>query len=115
MSIAEVADALEGATRNPTAGFHVDRGQEYLVRGLGRARTVEDLRAAELELALFMAYVKKPGYGPALLSVNRTTYDDSAPQKYYAQHGSTIWIDGQKANTQELDVEALYQEDVMAR
>jgi CzcA family heavy metal efflux pump len=46
MNIAEVADALEGATRNPAAGFHLDRGQEYLVRGLGRARGVEDLRAA---------------------------------------------------------------------
>ena len=51
MSIAEVADALEGVARNPTAGFYVDRGQEYLVRGLGRARTVEDLRAAVVRVS----------------------------------------------------------------
>lgn len=46
VSIADVANALGGATRNPAAGFHVDQGQEYLVRGLGRARTVEDLQGA---------------------------------------------------------------------
>lgn len=41
-----VADALDAATRDPAAGFHVDGGQEYLVRGLGRARDAADLAAA---------------------------------------------------------------------
>ena len=40
--LAEVVEALERTGRNPAAGFHVDRGQEYLVRGRGRPRTAED-------------------------------------------------------------------------
>jgi CzcA family heavy metal efflux pump len=46
IGVADVANALEEVTRNPVAGFHVDRGQEYLVRGLGRARGSGDLEAA---------------------------------------------------------------------
>lgn len=44
--IEEIADALERSTRSPAAGFHVDRGQEYLVRGLARAGGADDLAAA---------------------------------------------------------------------
>jgi CzcA family heavy metal efflux pump len=46
VALEEVASALRRASRNPAAGFHVDAGQEYLVRGLGRARSSEDLAAA---------------------------------------------------------------------
>ncbi len=42
----EVVGTLRRASHNPAAGFHVDAGQEYLVRGLGRARGVEDLASA---------------------------------------------------------------------
>ncbi|HET9252653.1 MAG TPA: efflux RND transporter permease subunit [Candidatus Eisenbacteria bacterium] len=46
ISLDDVAARLEEVTRNPAAGFHVDQGQEYLVRGLGRARGPEDLASA---------------------------------------------------------------------
>ncbi len=42
----DVVRTLAAASRSSAAGFHVDRGQEYLVRGLTRARTAEDLAAA---------------------------------------------------------------------
>ncbi len=45
-SIEKLAETLEEASRNPAAGFYVNQGQEYLVRGLGRARGTEDLAAA---------------------------------------------------------------------
>jgi CzcA family heavy metal efflux pump len=41
----DVVTALESASANAAAGFHIDDSQEYLVRGLGRARTAEDLAA----------------------------------------------------------------------
>ncbi len=44
--LAEVIQAVSRASRSPAAGFHVEGGQEYLVRGLGRARSVEDVAAA---------------------------------------------------------------------
>jgi len=46
VSLGEVAGALAGASGRPAAGFHVDAGQEYLVRGLARARRHEDFERA---------------------------------------------------------------------
>jgi Cu/Ag efflux pump CusA len=43
ITIDELTEALERASRGSAAGFHVDRGQEYLVRGLGRAQGAADL------------------------------------------------------------------------
>jgi CzcA family heavy metal efflux pump len=43
MSLQSVIEALEAASRSPAAGFHVDQGQEYLVRGLARVRRAEEL------------------------------------------------------------------------
>lgn len=43
ISVEEVMNALAAASAVPAAGFHVDGGQEYLVRGLGRARSTADL------------------------------------------------------------------------
>jgi len=46
VTLEEVVTTLRAASRNSAAGFHVDSGQEYLVRGLGRARGVRDLAGA---------------------------------------------------------------------
>jgi CzcA family heavy metal efflux pump len=45
VSIEDLVEALGQATRDPAAGFYVDQDQEYLVRGLARARSVTDLSA----------------------------------------------------------------------
>jgi CzcA family heavy metal efflux pump len=45
LPLSAVIDALSTASRSPAAGFHVEGGQEYLVRGLGRARSPEDIAA----------------------------------------------------------------------
>ncbi len=46
VTVEEVIASLGTVTQNPAAGFHVDQGQEYLVRGLGRAKTTDDLASA---------------------------------------------------------------------
>jgi CzcA family heavy metal efflux pump len=43
--LSQVLDSLAVASRSPAAGFHVEGGQEYLVRGLGRARSPEEIAA----------------------------------------------------------------------
>ncbi len=43
VSLPELIAAVAQASRSPVAGFHVEAGQEYLVRGLGRARTPEEI------------------------------------------------------------------------
>lgn len=50
LALPNVLEALERASRSPVGGFHVDGGQEYLVRGLGRARGPEDLATAVVEV-----------------------------------------------------------------
>ncbi len=50
ISLAEMATSLEAASASPAAGFHVAQGQEYLVRGLGRVRTLEDLAATTVRV-----------------------------------------------------------------
>jgi CzcA family heavy metal efflux pump len=44
--LADVLQAVSRASRSPAAGFHVERGQEYLVRGLGRAQSPDEVAAA---------------------------------------------------------------------
>ncbi|MEM9556840.1 MAG: efflux RND transporter permease subunit [Acidobacteriota bacterium] len=50
VALSEVTAAVEQASRSPAAGFHVDGGQEYLVRGLGRARDPGDIASAVVAL-----------------------------------------------------------------
>lgn len=50
ISVEDVVKALDAASAVPAAGFHVDGGQEYLVRGLGRARSTADLASTVLRV-----------------------------------------------------------------
>jgi CzcA family heavy metal efflux pump len=50
VSVGDIAAVLEEVSRNPAAGFHVDRGQEYLVRGLARALDADDLASAVVKV-----------------------------------------------------------------
>jgi len=45
VSLDEVLAAAEAASQSPAAGFHVDSGKEFRVRGLGRVRRVDELAA----------------------------------------------------------------------
>lgn len=51
VGVLDVVKALEAASASTAAGFHVDDSQEYLVRGLGRARNAQDLGATVVTLA----------------------------------------------------------------
>ena len=46
LSLREVLSAVGDASRSPAAGFHVDGGQEYLVRARGRVTGTEDVGQA---------------------------------------------------------------------
>jgi CzcA family heavy metal efflux pump len=68
VGLQEVLSAVAAASRSPAAGFQVDGGQEYLVRGLGRARDPEDVAAAVLSVeegvALRVGDVAEVAWGP---------------------------------------------------
>lgn len=50
ISIDELVNTLAEASLNPTAGFQIENGQEYLVRGYGRAENVEDIQKTVLKI-----------------------------------------------------------------
>ncbi|MFP3940247.1 MAG: efflux RND transporter permease subunit [Thermoanaerobaculia bacterium] len=64
----EVLQAVSRASRSPAAGFHVEGGQEYLVRGLGRARGPEEIAAAVVRVSggvpLRVGDLADVGWGP---------------------------------------------------
>ncbi len=64
----EVLTAIASASRIPAAGFHVEGGQEYLVRGLGRVRGPEDVAAAVVRVdggvPLSVGQLADVGWGP---------------------------------------------------
>jgi len=51
VGVLDVVRALEGSDATTAAGFHADDSQEYLVRGLGRARSVDDLAQTVVRIA----------------------------------------------------------------
>ncbi|MCP3956957.1 MAG: efflux RND transporter permease subunit [bacterium] len=69
VALPEVLAALERASRSPAAGFHVESGQEYLVRGLGRARGPEEIAATVVRVSggvpLRLGQLAEVGWGPA--------------------------------------------------
>ncbi|MCB9367172.1 MAG: efflux RND transporter permease subunit [Calditrichaeota bacterium] len=46
ISLDELVSAVEKSSQNSTGGFFVAAGQEYLIRGVGRVRDVDELRRA---------------------------------------------------------------------
>ncbi|MBS3934859.1 MAG: efflux RND transporter permease subunit, partial [Sulfuritalea sp.] len=69
LTVDQVVQALADANQNATAGFYVESGQEYLIQGLGRIRTIEDI--AETLVALksgqpvLVRHVAEVGIGAA--------------------------------------------------
>jgi Cu/Ag efflux pump CusA len=43
VSVRDVETALRAANQNSSAGFHVTGGEEYLIQGIGRVRTLDEI------------------------------------------------------------------------
>ena len=43
VTLEEVVRAARGSNQNATGGVYMDRGQEYVIRGIGRVRSVDDI------------------------------------------------------------------------
>ena len=46
VTLEEVVRAAEGSNENASGGVFMDRGQEYVIRGIGRVRRVEDIASS---------------------------------------------------------------------
>ncbi len=45
VTLEEVVRAAEGSNKNASGGVYMDKGQEYVIRGIGRVQSVEDIAA----------------------------------------------------------------------
>jgi CzcA family heavy metal efflux pump len=50
VTVDDVIDAVSDASASPAAGFHLAQGQEYLVRGLGRVRDLDEIAATPIRV-----------------------------------------------------------------
>jgi len=70
VSLNQVEEALRGSTSNASAGFRLAGGQEYLIQGIGRAQTEQELGATVIEARsarpLFVRDVAEVRIGPAI-------------------------------------------------
>jgi hypothetical protein len=80
----------------------------------GSATEVTDSRVADVTHVAFMAYVKKPQFGPARLAVRRV-HLDRVGQVAAPVGESVVEIDGRRAMRVELDVGRLYSTGYMAK
>jgi Cu/Ag efflux pump CusA len=71
LTIDEVVKAVEGANKNAAAGFYAENGQEYLIQGIGRVRTVEDIAEAVVAMKhgqpVLLRHVADVGLGTAIV------------------------------------------------
>ena len=59
-------------------------------------------------IAGLMTYVKKPVYGPPVLVASEVTILDTA-KVAWAQTGSTLFLNGERVQTENMDVDRLYE------
>ena len=71
LTIDAVVRAVEGANSNAAAGFYAENGQEYLIQGLGRVRTVEDIAEAVVAMRngqpVLLRHIAEVGLGTAVV------------------------------------------------
>ncbi len=77
VALDELVDALAGSNRNISAGFHVENGQEFLIRGIGRVRSLDDIGAI---------HVVERGGRPVLVRDLAQVRLGAAPKRGSASH-----------------------------
>jgi hypothetical protein len=80
----------------------------------GSFAVLKDSRLSDVAQAAFMAYVKKPEFGPARLVVEATALE-RVGRTAVPVGASTVEVDGRQAPRVELDVGRLYRTGYMAR
>jgi CzcA family heavy metal efflux pump len=98
VSLDELMAAVAGSNENVSAGFYVENGQEFLIRGIGRVRRIDDIGAI---------HVAERGGRPVLVRDLARVALGAAPKRGSASHNGqpAVVIGIQKqpgANTLEL-------------
>jgi hypothetical protein len=74
----------------------------------GSHLVIDGMLIHDVVFAGLMAYTKKPEYGPASIKASNVDFKPSGPVGR-VQTGSEIELDGDKLETEDLDVDLLYE------
>jgi hypothetical protein len=112
--VRDKAISVGEGSRLEARGVHISRtGTALASKDRSEAAIVKSKIEDVVHVAL-MAYVKKPEYGPASIRAEELQIE-RVPRDAVAQTGSRIAIDGREVETEDVDVDSLYQGGYMRK
>ncbi len=76
---------------------------------------IERLSVDAVERFVAVAYIKKPEFGPANMTIDGLTWNGDGEPAFLAQTGCSLQIDERTIPTVDLDVKALYEQKILGK
>jgi hypothetical protein len=109
-NLGDKALSVGEASRMVAEDIFVDTADFALASKDGSYLEATRVTARNVEIAVLAAYIKKPAYGPAWMTVNGLDAGDTPPEQVaLVQTRCTIDLDGARIWGWEVDVDALYE------
>ncbi len=109
-NLGDKALSVGEASRMVAEEIFVDTADFALASKDGSHLEATRVTARSIEIAALAAYIKKPAYGPATMTVNGLDFGDAPPDKRaLIQTRSYVDLDGERIWGWEVDVDALYE------
>jgi hypothetical protein len=77
--------------------------------------SIDRLKVDEVERFVAVAYIKKPQFGPASITVNGLTWGGAAEPAFLVQTSCAMQIDGREIPQRDIDVKALYEQKILGK
>ena len=109
-NLGDKALSVGEASRMVAEDILVDTADFALASKDGSHLEATRVTVRNIDIAALAAYIKKPAYGPATMTVNRMDFGDTpADQRALVQTRSYVDLDGERIWGWEVDVDALYE------
>lgn len=109
-NLGDKALSVGEASRMVAEDIFVDTADFALASKDGSYLEAARVTARNIDIAALAAYIKKPAYGPAWMTVNGLDFGDTPPEQHaLVQTRCTIDLDGERIWGWEVDVDALYE------
>ena len=108
--------ALSVGERSKVSATHLSIGEVAIGAASkdGSHLAISDSTITRVKNSGLMAYIKKPEYGPATIEASNIKFSDT-PVKTRVQRGSSITLEGEKMEPEDMDVKQLYKTNVKPR
>ena len=76
---------------------------------------IQRLSVDTVERFVAVAYIKKPEFGPATMTIDGLTWKGDGEPAFLVQTGCSLKIDNRTIPTADLDVKALYEQKILGK